>query len=464
MGRTLVLLVTGGVLCAGVAVPLGAQGFGLYEHGSCVMARAGTGVAAPCDDGSAVFINPAGLVGRRGWSFSGGVTLISASGSFTNDTTGVETDLANRPIPIPHAYVSYGIDDRWAAGLGFFVPYGLGTTWPRTFEGRFVGYDNDLRSFYVQPTLSFRPHPMLAVGVGVDIAIGTVAIHQRVDFFEQPVPGAPSGTFAGQLGIPRNTEVIDADLTASGATGLGAHFGLLFEPSRYVSVGARYLTRVTLDYDGNANFRRIATNLILPADNPLVPGVGPVPLNNIVAALMQPGGPFANQDASTSITMPDQFIAGLAVTPNPGVTILVDWQWVHWAVFDTVAFKIANSPAPSLRVQNYHNSNGVRLGVDWRPLDRWAFRAGVLAHTEASPPETVTPLLPENDRREFTLGFGVGLTRTLTTNVAYQFVGQDERRGRMRDSLPGEAPSTALNAGVYAFRGHLVGMTLTWKP
>ena len=32
----------------GAPAVLGAQGFGIYELGSCGMARAGTGVAAPC--------------------------------------------------------------------------------------------------------------------------------------------------------------------------------------------------------------------------------------------------------------------------------------------------------------------------------------------------------------------------------------------------------------------------------
>jgi long-chain fatty acid transport protein len=38
-----------------------AQGYGVYEHGTCAMARAGTAVASPCDDGSTIFFNPAGL-------------------------------------------------------------------------------------------------------------------------------------------------------------------------------------------------------------------------------------------------------------------------------------------------------------------------------------------------------------------------------------------------------------------
>src|SRR5436190_2073660 len=38
-----------------------AQGFGVYETGDCVMARAGTGLASPCEDGSSIFFNPANM-------------------------------------------------------------------------------------------------------------------------------------------------------------------------------------------------------------------------------------------------------------------------------------------------------------------------------------------------------------------------------------------------------------------
>lgn len=458
------LVAVAGALAYGIAASsLTAQGFGLYEHGSCVMARAGAGVAAPCDDASGIFINPAGLTDRRGWTFTAGATIISAFGDFTNDTTGVQSELGNDPITVPHVYIAYGFDDRWAAGVGLFVPYGLGTRWPLSFEGRFAGYDNDLRTVYVQPTLSVKPHPMVALGFGLDVAIGEVELNQRLDFFDQAVPGAPPGVIAGQLGIPRNTEFMDARLTASGATGIGAHVGVLFEPTEQISLGARYITRITLDYDGEAQFRQIETGLILPADNPLAPGMGPVPLDAIVLGLMAPGGPFANQPASTSITMPDQFVAGIAIKPTPELTLLVDWQWVHWTVLDTIALSFDNVATPTSLPQNYHNTNGIRLGVDWRATDRWSFRGGVLTHTEASPAETVTPLLPESDRNEFTLGVGVRFTRQFAGNFTYQFVAQNDRRGRMRNPLPGEDPID-LNAGVYEFAGHLFGISLTWKP
>src|SRR2546425_13244755 len=51
------------VFCLGFPPLVSAQGFGLYEHNSCTMARGGVAAASPCPDGSPIFFNPAGLVG-----------------------------------------------------------------------------------------------------------------------------------------------------------------------------------------------------------------------------------------------------------------------------------------------------------------------------------------------------------------------------------------------------------------
>src|SRR3990172_877608 len=71
------------LLVAALPGLLGAQGFGIYEHGTCAMGRAGTGVAAPCADGSAIFFNPAGLAGLAGSHATVGVTLIDVHGGLS---------------------------------------------------------------------------------------------------------------------------------------------------------------------------------------------------------------------------------------------------------------------------------------------------------------------------------------------------------------------------------------------
>src|SRR2546422_6960613 len=131
---------------AGFPALLGAQGFGIYEQGTCSMGRAGTGVAAPCTDGSAIFFSPAGLAGLTGGRVTIGVTLLDVEGGFTDDILQHETRLDDPFLAIPQVYVAYGVTPKLGVGIGLFAPYGLQTRWPLSFDGRFSGYDNILRS------------------------------------------------------------------------------------------------------------------------------------------------------------------------------------------------------------------------------------------------------------------------------------------------------------------------------
>src|SRR2546427_1284654 len=71
------------VLFAGFPALLGAQGFGIYEQGACSMGRAGTGGAAPCSNGSAIFFSPAGLPGLKGGRARYGGSLAAVGGGRT---------------------------------------------------------------------------------------------------------------------------------------------------------------------------------------------------------------------------------------------------------------------------------------------------------------------------------------------------------------------------------------------
>src|SRR5260370_14437748 len=133
-------------LCAGAPAWLGAQGFGIYEQGTCAMGRAGTGVAARCADGSAMFFNPAGLAGLAGKHLTVGVTLLDVRGGFTSDTLQQKSNLDNPLLAVPQAYLSYGLTSNLGIGVAPFAPYGLQTKWPLSFDGRFAGYKNTFPS------------------------------------------------------------------------------------------------------------------------------------------------------------------------------------------------------------------------------------------------------------------------------------------------------------------------------
>jgi long-chain fatty acid transport protein len=456
-------------LVAGFPALLGAQGFGLYEQGTCAMGRAGTGVAAPCADGSAIFFNPAGLAGLKGGRATIGVTLLDVQGGFTDDFQ-QKTKLDDPLLAIPQIYVAYGVTPKLGVGIGLFAPYGLETRWPFSFDGRFAGYKNVLRSVYVQPTVAYQVTPWLSLGAGFDIVAGSVELNQRLDLAEAPVDpalGVPPGTVFGQFGIAPGTDFADAHLEATKTT-VTAHWGGIIKVNDKLSIGGRYLMHAKFDYSGTARFTQVNTNLVLPAT--ITVGALTLPAGTPIDLLLSappPNGLYlfntllTTQAVSTTITNPEQVIFGLAYKPRTDWTLFGDYQFTRWGKrFYTLEIDFANAQLNRVLHEAYQNTNGFRVAAEWAKDAKWTFRGGYLYHDGAAPAETVTPLLPEGDRNEFTGGFTVKLARGLTGDFAYQYIKQNDRRGRTREPLFNQAPTTGMNDGVYNFHAHLFGVSL----
>ena len=455
---------------AGLPALLDAQGFGIYEQGTCSMGRAGTGVAAPCADGSAMFFNPAGLAGLKGGHATAGVTLIDVEGGFTDDIFQQQTSLDDPILAVPQAYVSYSPSPRLGVGVGLFAPYGLQTEWPLTFDGRFAGYKTILRSVYIQPTLAYQVTPWLSLGGGLDVVLGKVQLNQRLDLSNQvipPIPGVPipNGTLFGQFGIAPGTDFADAHLEATKTTVTG-HWGAIIKINDKLSIGGRYLMHATLDYSGTARFSQVATNLIIPADI-VVGGVTIAHAGTPVDALLGGLGVFNTilvpQSVSTSIANPEQVVFGASYRLRSDWTLLADYQFTRWAKrFSQVNINFANPLLNRVLYERYQNTNGFRFGAEWMKDATWTFRGGYVYHEGAAPPETVTPLLPEGDRNEFTGGVTVKLAKGLTGDVAYQYIRQNDRRGRTREPILNGVPTTGMNNGLYTFYAHLFGVSLSY--
>jgi long-chain fatty acid transport protein len=451
------------LLCAGVIPSLGAaQGFGVYEHNTCAMARAGVTAANPCADGSAIYFSPAGLAGLAGTHFSAGVTLIGAQGNFTDDFLAHETKLDNPVIPVPNAYFTHAFSPKLTVGVGAFAPYGLETKWPTDqFDGRFVGYNTDIRSIYIQPTIGYQVHPRLKVGLGFAYITSRLELHQRNDLSTQLVPaslaalfpgGLPPGTRFSALGIPNGTDFVDATLEATG-TGFAVNFGAIFKVNDRLTIGGHWLTRKTIAYDGTAVFDTVHTNLFLPvAIGPLPAGF---PIDNLLAPQFLPDSTLDGGAVATSITMPPQGTLGFAYRVNDKWAVMADYQLVVWGWFNTVDINFANPRTPDLQLHPQNrDTHGFRFGTEYQYSPKVMLRGGYLYHSGASPAEFVTPLLPEGARNEFTLGAGVDLTPKLHADLAYQYIKQNDRRGLVNIS--------AGNTGVYHFAAHLFGVGLAY--
>jgi len=433
------------MLFAGVPSVLAAQGFAVSEHNTCTMGRAGVSAANPCADGSAIYFSPAGLAGLAGRHLSFSGTLIAASGSFTDEYTLQRTDLDNPVIPVPAGYVTYAVNPKLTVGIGAYAPYGLETKWPVAgFAGRFLGYNTKIRSIYIQPTAGYQVNSWLKVGIGWAYITSKLELHQRVDLSTQQA--APGVTFAN-LGIQTGTDFANADLSATG-NGFAVNFGAIKVNDR-LSVGGHWLTRKTIDYDGDAVFQQILTNITLPLGNPINP-LSPIPVDALVTPEFASGGPLSNGPAHTTITLPPQGSIGFAYKLQDNWTLMADYQTIIWGWFATVKIDFENPATPDITLTPHiKDTHAVRLGTEYRRSDKLTFRAGYLYHTSASPPDFVTPLLPESDRNEFTGGVSYRVSPRIVGEVAYQYIRQNDRRGEV---LPG-----AGNTGVYTFHAHLFG-------
>ncbi len=430
-----------------------AQGFAINELGTCTMGRGGVAAASPCADGSAIWYNPAGLTSITGTAISGSVTAIMPHGGFTDIYYDQKTDMPSETFWVPSVYLAHHVNEKLAIGIGFYAPYGLGTKWPTTFQGRFDSYNTQLKSYNIQPTIAYRVTKWLSLGLGVAYIHSTVELHQRIDLSQQLVPaifGLPPGTTFAAIGIPTYTDFADAALTASG-NGYAFNGGIQVKVNDRLMFGGHFITRKTIKYNGNAAFKQVNTGLVLAPAPPLIPT--PVPLDLVLQSEFQPGGDLAGGPASTEITLPDQGSVGFSYKASNRWTLMGDYQQIVWGWFNKLDLTFSNPLLNRTQYEGYRDSHAVRFGVEYQESAKTVIRGGYLFHTAAAPDETVTPLLPEGERNEFTIGLGTELTPGLDLQLAYQYIHQQDRNGRA---------GTTFNNGLYTFNASLFGAGLSY--
>ncbi|MGE5143369.1 MAG: OmpP1/FadL family transporter, partial [Acidobacteriota bacterium] len=305
------------------------------------MGRGGVAAATPCADGSAIWYNPAALTSITGTAFSGSVTAIMPHGGFTDIYFGEKTDMPSQTYWVPSIYLAHHVSNKLAVGIGFYAPYGLGTKWPTTFQGRFDGYKTKLTSFNIQPTLAYQVTKWLSFGFGVAYIHSTVDLHQRVDLSQQQVPaafGLPPGTIFATIGIPTYTDFADASLSASG-NGIAFNGGIQIKVNDRLTLGGHFITKKTIKYTGNATFKQVPTGLVLAPAPPLIPT--PVPLDIVLQSEFQAGGNLAGGAASTEITLPDQGTIGISYTASDRWTLMGDYQQIVWGWFKKLDLSFA---------------------------------------------------------------------------------------------------------------------------
>jgi long-chain fatty acid transport protein len=446
----------------------GAQGFGLNEISTCGLGRGYAAVANGCHDASSIYWNPAAVTNLNGFSWVVGASAIAINGKFVQDTT-FRTFKGDVPTAvIPHVFLNYHNPSSKASfGIGAYVPYGLTSQWHDDFPGRFSAKKAALQTIYVQPNLGWQINSKWSVGVGPVIGHSSVELIQSIDLSQQPFTVGGTTVTLAQLGIPQRTEFARARLKGD-AWGYGAHFGLQGRLSPNWTLGLRYLTKIDFKYDNaDATFTPVATGLVVPAaiPNPTNPAVIVVPagtsIDQIVAPSFGAGGPLSSQKVSTRISHPSQFQGGFAYTGIPNWELEADYAFVGYKSFKDLPINFSNPATPSRTlIENYNNSSALRLGAEYKFSSNARVRGGFAGVTRAAPDVTVTPLLPEQDRANYSLGFSLPVISRFVVDGGWVLVTTPGRRGRVDERTGTTQTAAQLNTGVYSLTANIFALSL----
>ena len=441
---------------------LHAQGFGLNEIGSCAVARASATTGAPCEDASALFWNPAYGTRLKGTSVYGGLAAIQVAGDFTTDSSGQQYR-GNVPTEFPpHVFANWkSASRRYAVGAGVYVPYGLTSAWFDNFPGRFSSLRTSLKTIYFQPNVSFDVTPNWAIGGGPVVGYSKVSLQQSIDLSQQRI--SPTATFAS-LGIAPGTEFARAQLKGS-TTAYGFHVGVHGRIGSSLTVGARYLSSIEFKYDdANARFVQMATNLVVP-DSITGARLGGVPRGTpydvILAAQFRAGGALVSQKVKTKITHPGQVQVGLGYTTPMGTLVSLDYANIFWSKFKELPVDFQGPASASSRtlIEDYTNSSAVRASVEQK-FGLTALRAGFSWVKTPAPDATVTPLLPDQDRKNYAFGFGFPLGDRFSIDGSYLKVDAPGRRGRIVERPTRDLTAAQLNSGFYRLDANIYSISL----
>lgn len=444
----------------GMPALAGAQAFGLNEIGACALSRGFAVTGAVCDDPSTIYWNPGAMPKNNGLTFYAGATYIKINGAFTRDTSRRKYEATAPGAIVPNLFVNYR-KGKMAYGIGAYVPYGLTSQWDDSFPGRFSATKAALQTIYVQPNFSYQITDKWSIGGGPVIGRSSVELTQAVDL--STVPTTTVGVNFGMLGIAQHTEFARATLKGS-AMGYGFNIGAHGHVNKDWDVGIRYLSQVSFAYDdADATFVQTPTGLTLAAGNPL--GFPPgTPVDAIVAPSFTGTGALTAQKVKTSIRHPGQLQVGFGYNGMQNTTLSFDYAWVGWHTFRDLNVDFQGGATDKVLQEDYNNTSSFRFGAERRYSNGGALRLGFTAATSAAPPETVTPLLPEQDRELVMLGGFWPLTKSIGIDAAYSHLFTQGSRGRLDERATGSSAAAAIaqNNGAYTLSANILSLGLKY--
>jgi len=217
-----------------------ANGLNLNSLGSRALAMGGAFVGL-ADDFSAIYWNPAGIVQFKSKYFGFYMTDIIPSGTYERtEVPAFKADTESKQYLSGLAAYYYPVSDDVVAGLGVYIPSGLGAKWngadfaPLSSDTSYL-WESKIGLITFAPALAVKINDMISIGAALNINYGMFDIKMH----------------AGLTPPPDSQDLGQYEESMTG-WGYGATIGVLVKPMEKLSIGATFRTESTVKFKGDA--------------------------------------------------------------------------------------------------------------------------------------------------------------------------------------------------------------------
>ncbi len=394
-----------------IAIPLlsTAQGYQVNLQGQVQqgMGGAGTGYV---QDAATLFFNPGGACFLKGNSANVGVSPTISKGIFLDKNTNRSSETKS-PVSYPFAvYGTFEVRDssRLKLGLAIYTPFGSTVEWEENWSGHFVLTRLQLRTIFLQPTVSYKINDKIGIGLGLIAASGQVDLQRDL----------PIADSSGKFG--------HAELKGI-SQGFGFNAGIFYQPVKKLSIGLSYRSQVNMSIDdGKATFT--VPSALIPA--------------------------FPNSRFSSKLPLPQVATLGFAFSPEEKLTLALDINYVGWKAYDTLAFDYATNTSllkDTKSARRYENTVAFRFGAQYKINEKFSARAGVAYAMSPVQNGYVTPETPDANRINLTLGLGYHFNQNFGVNASFLFTSFKRSDTNLESNLSGTYKTNVTVPGISIF-------------
>lgn len=359
---------------------LSAGGFQINAQGQRQLGMGHTGTGLLMGDAGFLFYNPgAGIFLDRRLTITAGITLLKPRTVYLEPAPGIYKAEMVRNTGTPFEFYATWRAGRWAASVGVYTPFGSRAQWEDDWKGQFLIREIDLKTIFIQPTVTFRLNDYFGIGAGFVYATGGFSLRKGV-----PVQSQNNNEYG--------EGVLDGD-----ATGMGYNVGIYYRANEMWSAGFSYRSSVKVAVDGgSANF-------------------------TVPSSLAEY---FPSTTFSTELKLPQVMNAGIGFSSGKW-KIAADFNYVGWSSYDSLRIDFADNTDKLEDIASarmYEDSWVARLGFQYQPIARIFLRWGVYYDKSPVQDGYLTPETPDANRIGVTAGSTIIISKNIQLDLSFLYV------------------------------------------